>query len=91
MSIKQIRDGLVNAAVERPLFKYEATAVSLHALVDGVAQTVVFVAESRNPSDGRLCALWSSSPLPLDSFLTGMHEAHHEWLEQLWDATGPFA
>lgn len=81
----------VNAILEPPLFPYEAAAVQLSALVDGVAQTVVFVAESRNPSDGRLCALWSSSPLPLDRFLDGMHEAHAAWLEMLWDATGPFA
>jgi len=81
----------VNAITEPPLFRYEAGAVSLHALVDGVAQTVVFVAESRNPSDGKLCALWSSAPLPLDRFLDGLHEAHAEWLSQVWDATGPFA
>jgi len=85
------RDDLVKAIIEPPLFKYEAGAVSLHALVDGVAQTVVFVAESRNPSDGKLCALWSSAPLPLDGFLAGLHEAHAEWLNQVWDATGPFA
>lgn len=85
------RDAFVKAWVEQPLFKYEACSVSLHALVDGVDQTVVFVAESRNPSDGKLCALWSTSPLPLDRFLDGMHEAHAHWLEQVWDATGPFA
>ncbi len=91
MSIKQIAEGLVNAVVEPPLFPYEAGAVSLLALVDRVDGSVVFVCEARNPTDGRLCALWSSAPLPLDRFITGMHEAHEEFLKMLWEATGPFA
>lgn len=87
----RLRDELVNAIIEPPLFPYEAGAVSLSALVDRVDQTVVFVVEARNPSDGRLCALWSSAPLPLDRFIKGLHEAHEEWLKLVWEATGPFA
>jgi len=87
----RLRDELVNSIISPPLFPYEACAVSLSALCDGVDKTVVFVAEARNPSDGRLCALWSSSPVPLDRHLEAMHEAHAAWLEMLWDATGPFA
>jgi len=87
----RLRDELVNGIVEPPLFPHEAAAVSLHALVDGVEQTVCFIAEARSPSDGRLCALWSTSPLPLDSFLGGLHDAHSEWLKMVWNAAGPFA
>ena len=79
------------AVVEPPLFRHDACAVSLQALVDHVSQTVVFVCEAREPATLRLCALWSSSPLPLDRFINGMHEAHEEFLKMLWEATGPFA
>jgi len=87
----RLRDELVNAVVTPPLFRYEASAVSLSALCDGVAQEILFVVEARNPSDGSLCSLWSSKPLPLDRMIEGLHEAHSEFLTALWDASGPFA
>lgn len=88
--MKTLED-VVNSVVQPSLFPLPAVAVSLHALCDSVGETVVFVVESRDPVEGSLCALWSSSPLPTDRYLKGLHEAHKEFLRQVWDVTGPFA
>lgn len=81
----------VNSDVQPSLFPLPAVSVSLHALVDCVDQTVVFVVESRDPLAGTLCALWSTPPVPAENHLKRLHEAHKEFLEQVWNATGPFA
>lgn len=80
----------VNALVQPPMFRLDAIAIAMHALVDHLDATVVFVVESRDPLAGGLCALWSSAPIPLEDHLKGLHEAHKEFLRQLFDASGPF-
>lgn len=81
----------VNSDVQPSLFPLPAAAVSLHALIDRVDETVVFVVEARDPVSGHLSALWSSAPVPTDRHLKGLHEAHKEFLRVMWDVTGPFA
>ena len=82
---------VVNSVVQPSMFPLSSVAVSLHALVDNLDQTVVFVVESRDPLEGSLCALWSSAPVPSENHLKGLHTAHKEFLRQVWDVTGPFA
>jgi hypothetical protein len=44
-----------------------------------------------DPISDQLNALWVSGPVPVDRYLKILHEAHKEFLRQLWDASGPFA
>jgi len=62
----------------------------MQALVDHDNGTVVFGVQTLDPIGDHLIALWCSSPVPLEKYLKAMHEAHREYLNQLWDATGPF-
>ena len=81
----------VNQIPQPPLFPTVASAISLQACVDAEAETVLFAVMSQDPISGGLQALWSSSPVPIDRHLDALHQAHAEFLSQLWDATGPFA
>jgi len=81
----------VNTWSQPALFGRSAVAVQLLALVDPEDETVVFLVESKEAPGQKLIALWSSSPQPLERYIDSMHEAHKEFLSQLWDASGPFA
>jgi len=77
--------------VHTPLFGLPASAVTLQALVDNDNGTVVFAVQTVDPISDHLVALWSSAPVPVERYLKMMHTAHKEFLEQLWEACGPFA
>ena len=81
----------VNPLIEPVLFPELALAITFQALVDRVEETVLFVVESRSPFDGRLRALWSSSPQPLEKYYGAMREANREFQRLLHDVSGPFA
>jgi hypothetical protein len=83
---KDVKDG-----VQPPLFHLPAAAVTLQALVDHDNGTVVFAVQTVDPISDHLIALWSSSPVPVERYLKALHEAHREFLEQTWEACGPFA
>jgi len=83
---KDVKDG-----VQPPLFALPAYATTLQALVDHDNGTVVFAVQTVDPIADSLVALWSSAPVPVDRYLKMMHSAHKEFLEQLWQAAGPFA
>jgi len=91
MSIMRLPIRHVNKIPQPPLMHTVACATTLSALVDHDEYTVVFVVETTDPTTHTLQALWSSAPHPLDRYLKGMHQAHKEFLKQLWDAAGPFA
>ncbi len=81
----------VKHGVQPPLFSIPAQAVTLQACVDHENGTVVFAVQTVDPINDQLIALWSSSPVPVERYLKTMHEAHREYLNQLWEACGPFA
>lgn len=81
----------VNTPPQPPLFVLPALAVTLQCCVDRENGSVVFGVQTVDPITDTLNALWCSSPLPEERYLAGLHEAHAEFLRQLWDATGPFA
>ena len=83
---KDVKDG-----VQPPLFHLPASAVTLQALVDTDNHSLVFGVQTVDPISDHLVALWTSAPVPLDRYLKMLHEAHREYLEQLWNATGPFS
>lgn len=83
---KEVKD-----APQPPLFSIPASAVTLQGLIDREAHSVVFGVQTVDPISDTLNALWVSSPLQLDRYLKGLHEAHREFLNQLYDAAGPFA
>jgi hypothetical protein len=64
--------------------------VSFEALCDHDDQTVVFVVATRDVVEGRLVALWSSSPRPFDKLDRATHDAYREFVAQLHMATSPF-
>jgi len=81
----------VKSGAQPPLFSLAAQAVTLQACVDNENGTVVFAVQAVDPINDQLIALWSSSPVPVERYLKTMHQAHREFLELLWEATGPFA
>lgn len=81
----------VKAIPQPPLFSLPASAITLQCLVDRENGSVVFGVQTVDPITDTLNALWCSAPLPEERYLTGLHEAHREFLRQVWDATGPFA
>lgn len=80
----------VKSAPQPPLFRVAAASVTLQACVDHENHSVVFGVQTMDPVSDTLQALWSSSPVDLDRYLKALHEAHQEFLRQLWDAAGPF-
>jgi hypothetical protein len=81
----------VKSVPQPPLFHLAAAATTIQACVDRDNGTVVFAVQTVDPISDQLIALWSSSPVPVERYLKTLHEAHREFLNQLWDATGPFA
>jgi hypothetical protein len=82
---------IVNGPPQTPLFRLAASAVTLQALIDHDSGSLVFGVQTVDPINDQLCALWSSAPIELERYLKGLHEAHSEFLSQLWDAAGPFS
>jgi hypothetical protein len=81
---------VVNGPPQPPLFAIPAVAITLQACIDRDNGSVVFGVQAVDPINDQLVALWSSSAVPEDRYLKTMHEAHREWLELLWEHTGPF-
>jgi hypothetical protein len=81
---------LVNSAPQSPIFVLPAAAVTMQSLVDREEHSMVFGVQTVDPISDTLNALWVSSPIDLDRYLNGLHDAHAEFLRQLWDAAGPF-
>jgi len=75
---------------EPPLFSLPAAAVTLQALIDHDAHSVVFGVQTVDPINDTLAALWVCPPVSLDGYLKQLHGAHKEFLEQVWSAAGPF-
>jgi hypothetical protein len=73
-----------------PLFSLPARAVTLQALLDLEEHSVVFGVQTLDPITDTLNALWVSSPVDLDRHLKALHEAHSEFLTQLYNAHSPF-
>jgi hypothetical protein len=81
----------VKSAPQPPLFALPAQAVTLQGLIDHDSGSIVFGVQSVDPINDTLTALWVCPPLPIDRYLKGLHEAHSEFLQQLYDAAGPFS
>lgn len=81
----------VKTVPQPPLFRVPALAVTLQALIDHEDGSMVFGVQTVDPISDTLQHLWVSSPVPVDRYLKAMHEAHREFLEQLYEASGPFA
>lgn len=82
---KDVKDG-----VQPPLFNLAAYSTTLQACIDHENGTVVFGVQTVDPIGDHLISLWCSAPVPLERYLKTMHEAHREFLNQLWEAAGPF-
>lgn len=81
----------VKSVPQPPLFNLAASAVTLQACVDLESGSVVFAVQTVDPINDNLVALWSSSPVPVERYLKTLHQAHKEFLTQLWEQTGPFS
>jgi hypothetical protein len=81
----------VKSGTQPPLFMVPASSITLQACIDRDNGTIVFGVQAVDPINDQLMALWSSSPVPVERYLKTMHQAHKEWLDLLWQFSGPFA
>lgn len=81
----------VKTPPQPPLFTLPASAVTFQALIDRDEGSIVFGVQTVDPISDVLTALWVCPPVPIDRYLKAMHEAHRQFLEQLYDAAGPFS
>lgn len=82
---------IVKGVPQPPLFHLAAAAVTLQLLIDRDEGSVVFSVQTVDPINDNLVGLWVSPVFTEERYLSGLHEAHREFLQQAWDATGPFA
>lgn len=76
--------------VEPTLFPGGALSITCEALLDPEELTLLFVVRAFDVGNGKLIALWSSSPVPFEDYERIQRRAIKEFTDLTHHHSGPF-